>query len=313
MPQITFLPDQRAVDAADGESILQVALAAGIPHTHVCGSMARCSTCRVMVLDGLEHCSPRTEREQRMAERLHFPADIRLACQTRIGGDVTVRRLVLDADDVALTSQLGRQAAALVGEEKGIAILFADIRGFTALAEALPAYDVIHTLNRYFRQMDRVIRGHGGYIDNYIGDGLMALFGVDGAPEAPLRSVRAGLDMLAAVESLRPYLDACGNRGFRIGVGVHCGEVVVGSVGVENPRVTAIGDAVNFASRIEAATKETGASLLISADTYAAVKERVRIGREFTLDIRGKTGAHTLYEVVGVDGGGLPLLRPPRD
>jgi ferredoxin len=98
MPQILFLPDGRSVEASISESILSASLRAGIPHTNECRGNARCSTCRVLVLNGLEFCCPRNEKEQALAAQLHFPERVRLACQTTILGNVAVRRLILDAN-----------------------------------------------------------------------------------------------------------------------------------------------------------------------------------------------------------------------
>jgi adenylate cyclase len=188
-----------------------------------------------------------------------------------------------------------------VGEEKKLAILFSDIRGFTPFAEALPPYDVVHVLNRYFHQMGRVITSFGGIIDNYAGDGLMALFGMNDSVEAPLQAVKAGLGMLEAVERLGPYLETIYCKSFQIGIGVHYGEVVVGEIGAENlKRVTAIGDAVNLASRIESANKQAGTRLLISEETYNEVKGRVNVGRTIRISLPGKSGEYTLYEVTAV-------------
>ncbi len=303
MPTITYVSDNKSVESEEGETILQTSLRLGIPHTHVCGGNARCSTCRVIILDGLEHCSPRNSLEQGLADRLHFSPQIRLACQTSINGPVTLRRLVLDAEDVELTSQLTPDKTPIAaGEEKKIAILFADIRKFTAFSESLPPYDVIHVLNRYFDQMGKVIKRNGGYIDNYMGDGLMALFGVDDPQESTLRAVRAGLEMIEAVEQFRAYLENIYAMSFQIGVGVHYGEVVLGSIGARDARrMTAIGDAVNFASRIEQANKEYGTRLLVSEHAYDEIRQQARVGREFAdTALKGKSGRYKLYEIVGL-------------
>ena len=120
---------------------------------------------------------------------------------------MTLRRLVLDSADIELTSQLRPDKTPIsAGIEKKIAILFADIRHFTPFAELLPPYDVIHVLNRYFYRMDKVIHQHGGFINNYMGDGLMALFGVNHPEDAVLNAVKAALDMLEKVKKLKPYL-----------------------------------------------------------------------------------------------------------
>src|SRR5262245_23331895 len=107
MACISCLPDEQSLNIQSAETILQASLRGGIPHTNVCGGHARCSTCRVLILEGLEHCAPRNAREQALATRLGFDSSIRLACQATITGDVTLRRLVLDDEDVAVTSQCG--------------------------------------------------------------------------------------------------------------------------------------------------------------------------------------------------------------
>lgn len=303
--QIYYHPDEREITVAETETILRASLRCGIPHTHVCGGKARCSTCRVMILDGLEDLDPRNEREQAMADRLKFSSNIRLACQTTFQGEIRLRRLVIDDEDINLDDQTmpGREVGEVVGSEKRIAILFSDVRNFTSFSEALPAYDVIHSLNRYFHQIGQVISAHGGYIDNYMGDGIMALFGVDDPTDAPLRAVRAGLDMLEVVDrSIRPYFEAIYGRIFDIGIGIHYGEAVVGTIGARNRKTeTAIGDAVNFASRIESANKEAGTRLLVSDDAFCEVQNFVQVGKTTRVMVKGKTGEHMLYEVVGLN------------
>lgn len=301
MPQIYYLPDERRVETDADESILAAALNAGIPHTNVCGGNARCSTCRVMILDGLEHCTPRTEKELALAGRLNFCPSIRLACQTKITGNVNLRRLVLDDADVELTSQLKRGLrTSSVGEEKEVAILFADIRGFTNFAEALVPYDVVHVLNRYFLRMDQAIMRNGGYIDNYMGDGLLALFGVENNDNASLNAVKAGLEMLEEMERLRPYLQTIYERCWEIGIGIHYGEAVIGTIGGSVKKTTIIGDSVNFASRIESANKELGTNLLVSERVYEMVKDKVLVSQRVRLKIKGKTGEYPLYQIIGM-------------
>lgn len=301
MPKVYYLPDNRELVTENAETILQASLKAGIPHTHACGGQARCSTCRVMVVEGIENCAQRNAKEQLMANKLHFPPQIRLACQTRFEGHLKVRRLVIDDEDLELTDQMAsNKKSGIVGEEKNVVILFSDIRGFTTFSETVPAYDVIHTLNRYFHLMGAVISRNGGYIDNYMGDGIMALFGVDKPEGACERAVQAGLEMLDEMKKFNPYLEALFNRGLEMGVGIHYGEAVVGTIGaINNKKMTAIGDSVNFASRIESANKEAGTYLLISEALHAEVKEQFRFGKIARLSVKGKSGEYNLYEVVG--------------
>jgi adenylate cyclase len=302
MPRITY-QNEAVVEVDTTTPILQASLQHGIPHTHVCGGNARCSTCRVLILEGLEYCCPRNEKEQKMANRRNFSPLVRLACQTTVSGDVALRRLVLDDEDVQLVDQemAGGAAPRSVGEERHLAILFADVRNFTAFAEAHLPYDVVHVLNRYFSRVGAIINHHHGQINNFIGDGLMALFDTHASTDPTLNAVRAGLEMLKAVEAMQAYFEAQFKINFRIGIGVHYGEVVLGTVGSgDNRRLTAIGDAVNLASRIESANKEAGTEFLISEEAYGQVRDHVRIGKHCDLAIKGKTGTYSLHEVVGL-------------
>lgn len=302
MARITFQPDGKEIEARDGESILAAALRVGVPHEQACGGYGRCSTCRVMVREGLQHCSELTEDERRIGALLQFAPEIRLACQTKVSGPATVRRLVLDQDDREITSLLRKDyVVGAAGLQRELAILFSDIRGFTAFSEALSPYDLIHVLNRYFYQVGPIVERHGGSINNFMGDGFMALFGLKDPKDAPLRAVRAGLDILEAAERYNPYVRNLYNRVFRVGVGIHVGTVVVGAIGSQtNMRVTAIGDAVNFASRVESENKQAGTEFLISHACYERVKERVTLGKTVQVHVRGKTGVHPLYEIKSV-------------
>jgi len=304
MPTIRILPEDTLVEALDGETLLEASLRAGIAHAYACGGHARCSTCRVEVSDGIDDCAPRTVAEQLLADRLGFDRSLRLACQTVPQSDLTVRRLVLDDDDIELVDQRRRGAAGTaVGEERELAILFSDIRGFTSFSEPLPPHDVVHVLNRYFHVTGAPVTAFGGTIDNYMGDGLMALFGMDDGDANPaLSAVRAALAMLEAMDALKPYLETAYGRSFDMGIGIHYGEVVVGSVGaIGRERVTAIGDAVNLASRIESANKIAKTRLLVSGAVHDQIGSLLRIGRSLSVPIAGKSGEYTLYEVLGVE------------
>jgi signal transduction histidine kinase/ferredoxin len=103
--KIRFHPDDLEVSATPENTVLQSAIEGNIPLSHLCGGQTRCTTCRVRVVEGLDHCGPRTDQEQRVADQSHFPDDIRLACQMKVEGDVTLRRLVVDDEDMAMTTQ----------------------------------------------------------------------------------------------------------------------------------------------------------------------------------------------------------------
>src|SRR5207253_10442667 len=196
MPHILLLPDQRSIEASISDSILSASLRAGIPLTNECRGNARCSTCRVLVLNGLECCSPRNEKEQALAAQLHFGERVRLACQTTILGNVAVRRLILDAQDAGLTDQRKDTTThGSVGEERQIAILFVDVRNSTRFADSVPPFDVIHDLRRFYHHMDKAVMNNGGHVACYPADGLRAPSGREPSNCALLQAVLAGVDL----------------------------------------------------------------------------------------------------------------------
>jgi adenylate cyclase len=301
MSLIHFLPDDQKIEVEEDETILQGAVRAGLALTHFCGGNARCSTCRVVILTGVENCAPRNPAEQAIAEMLRLDPKVRLACQTHVTGNIKLRRLITDSEEVDLNSLFVKGAEpCAVGVEQYSIIMFADVWGFTPFAETLLPYDVIHALNLYFHEAGKVIGRHGGRIDNYMGDGFMALFEADDPAEGGIRAVTAGLELIEAVHGLGPYLQELYGKSFQIRVGLHYGQVVAGKLGSKgNKKMTVIGDAVNFASRIEAANKRAGTQLLVSKDLYDLVKKQVRVGRKAHLSLPGKSGEHTLYEIIG--------------
>ena len=295
---IDFIGDQ-VVQSSSDETLLQASLTAGINHTHVCGGRARCSTCRVLVESGIDRCRPRNDAETRLAAIKGFSPNVRLACQTTATGNIRVRRLVLDDADISEAIQQGRTGHGAVGREVEATVLFSDIRSFTAFSETALPYDVVHILNRYFDAVCAAIDRNGGYIDKYMGDGIMAVFGLDPSftDPHPVLAVRAAREMLEALERFNGFLSERYHHRFRIGIGMHRGPVIVGELGFPKKReFTAIGDTVNTASRIEALNKRAGTSVLVSREVYESVRASFRWKRGFRADVRGKTEAVVVYE-----------------
>jgi adenylate cyclase len=159
-------------------------------------------------------------------------------------------------------------------------------------------YDVLYSLNLYLGHMGEVVKRGGGRIDNYMGDGFMALFESDTPLDGARRAVRAALEMLDEVKRMAPYLEELYGRSFEIRIGLHYGRVVAGKLGHPGyKRGTVIGDAVNLASRIETANKQAGTRFLISQEIYELIKEEIQVGKEIAGDIPGKSGEYRLYEV----------------
>jgi class 3 adenylate cyclase/nitrite reductase/ring-hydroxylating ferredoxin subunit len=299
MPTLRSLPDNISIDCATGESVLEAARRAHLPITHACGGKAKCSTCRIWILDGVEACPVQGELERDLTGRLHLTEDIRLACQLRPTGDIVFRRLVLDETDLLIANQLQRGANTKSGELKSVVLFFSDVAGFTRFSETLTPYDVMYLLNRYFAQVGELIERNDGYIDKFVGDGLMAIFGVDGQLDAPIRAVNAALQTLAAVDRMKPFFASMYGIEFDIRIGLHLGDAVIGSIGSPgNERLTAIGDTVNVASRVEAANKEAGTRLLVSEALYNRVKDDVEMTDFVRVRLPGTTDRITLYEIV---------------
>ena len=280
-------------------SLLQASLGAGIPHTHACGGRARCSTCRVIVTGGLDRCRPRNGAEAALARVKGFSPDVRLACQTTVTDDVTLRRLVLDDADIQAAVREGRIDPGDVGRGREVTILFCNVRLFTAFSERALPYDVIHILNGYFETVGAIIDRHGGYIDKYMGDGIMVIFGLDrtvGGDHAGLAVSAAG-EMALALPEFNRYLESHFGHSFRIGI--HTGTVILGSLGYHKKKEhTALGDTVNTASRIEAYTKDAGAAILVAESTYERVRKGSRWGARYTAEVKGKEEPLQLYELV---------------
>lgn len=236
-----------------------------------------------------------------MAKRLGFSSEVRLACQLRPEGQLCVRRLVLDETDLMMCSQLDREVATRAGEAKNVTILFSDVTDSTSMSEQLSPYDLLYLLNRYFVQVGDVIERNGGFIDRFIGDGVMAIFGLEDEPDAPLQAVDAALQILAAADRVKPFFSSMYNVKFEIRVGLHYGEAVIGSLGsIGHERLTAIGDVPNVASRIEAANKEAGTRLLISQALYDQVKDDVKVADFVRVRLPGTSDRITLYEIEGL-------------
>jgi adenylate cyclase len=298
MPKVIFHND-REIDAEDCEcTLLQLSLEAGIPHVHACGGNARCSTCRVMVYEGLDHLSARNAAEEKLAQRKGLEPNIRLACQTKPIGPCRVRRLVLD--DVDADAAIAADSRRSSGRECKIAILFTDIKDFTPMSTGQLPYDIVHLLNRYFRTLGEIVFQHDGFVDKYIGDGMMALFGLDDPDPtfACLDAVSAALAIQDKHVDLNNYLQRHFNLKIETRIGIHYGEAVVGQMGHPlKQQFTAIGDSVNIASRVESSCKGAGAKVLISESVYDLVGSRIVKGVEVSTQLKGKEGDFHLYEV----------------
>ncbi|MFW6212329.1 MAG: adenylate/guanylate cyclase domain-containing protein [Spirochaetota bacterium] len=185
----------------------------------------------------------------------------------------------------------------LVGDNRDLAILFSDIRGFTTISEGMRPDDLVNSLNRYFSTQVDIIMEHGGIIDKYIGDAIMAFFGAPVAhPDDRYQAVLAGIEMSQALEGFNSGQRAAGSPEFQIGVGIGCGEVTVGNIGTDRKMdYTVIGDVVNLASRLEGLTKVYKQQLLITGPLYQAVKDRLPVRAIDRVAVKGKSKGVSIF------------------
>ena len=300
-------PGGREVRIAPGATILEASRANGIPHASVCGGRSRCSTCRIRIDAGRDALPPASPEERKVLERVDAPPNVRLACQLRPAADVSVTPLL---PPNAGPRDGFRAAAKMQGEERTIAVLFADIRGFTGFSETKLPYDVVFVLNRYFRSMGEAIEGAGGRVDKFIGDGIMALFGIDAPPAAgAAQALAAARGMAEALDDLNRLLASDLPAPLRIGIGVHVGPAIVGAMGyAEAVSVTAVGDTVNTASRLESMTKEFAAQLVVSADLAEEAGADLAAWRREAVPVRGRKEPLTVFVVD--DARDLPAPAP---
>lgn len=191
----------------------------------------------------------------------------------------------------ALGTYMDKEVAAIIlsgqfpdeGVEIDVSILFCDVRGFTSYAEKAAATEVVATLNRLFEVMVPIVDRHGGHVDKFIGDGFLAVFGApEPYPDHADRALATACDIVAAVNR--------SGTGLHVGVGVNTGRVVAGSIGgAGRLNFSVIGDAVNVAARVEAATRATGDDVLITAETKRLLLHRRPMVSRGTVPLKGKT------------------------
>jgi adenylate cyclase len=289
-------PSGREVLITVGTTVLEASRQGGVPHASLCGGRGRCSTCRTRIGAGLAALPPPSAAERRVLGRVGAPPNVRLACQLRPTADLEVFPL-LPAGVSRLEGAAGRGQA--LGQEQEIAILFADMRSFTRFAEHRLPYDVVFVLNEYFAAMGGAVEQAGGRLDKFIGDGVMALFGLDGDIGRGCRqALEAAIGMGRALDQLNRALAHDLGEPLQIGIGIHAGQVIVGEMGHGRARaLTAIGDAVNTASRLESLTKELRCQLVLSEDVALFAGRDLSHLPSQQIEVRGRTRPLTVYLV----------------
>jgi len=204
------------------------------------------------------------------------------------------------SEEVAASILQSPEGLELGGEEREVAILMSDLRGFTALAARLSPREVIEFLNLYLEAMVDVISRYEGTIDEIIGDAILVMFGAPLACEDhAAKAVACGLAMQLAMAEVNRRLMAKGAAELEMGIGIHTGRVIVGNIGsLRRTKYAAVGSNVNLAGRIESFT--TGGQLLISESTRERIKAPLRIDGQFKVEPKGATSSMQLYEIGGI-------------
>jgi adenylate cyclase len=254
------------VNVPCGPTLLEISRMHGIPHASVCGGRARCSTCRVRIDDGANSLNPATYPEVITLASIAAPNNVRLACQVRPEHSMTVTRLLRPLSTGPEAVDLYEADAA--GVERPLAVMFLDLREFTQLSQSRLPYDIVFILNEFFAATGAAIHTHGGWIDKFLGDGLLALFGQTRGVEVGCRqALRAARAIDLALDHVNARLSAEIGRPLRVGMGIHAGPLLLGRIGYgEAVDLTVVGNAVNVASRLEALSKEHDDQIVISAD-----------------------------------------------
>lgn len=293
-----------------GASLLDVAQQAEISTIAACGGQSICSTCRVEVIEGLDQLTERSDAEKAIALKRQWPSSVRLACAASVvgTGPIRVKRLVTPPDERRQQRRLQKQKG--LGQIRKLAVLFADMRNFTAMTEALPAFDVVYILNRFYTTLKEVIVGHHGVINLIVGDEISAVFGLDDDPRVGCRAaVVAALEMLGRIKTLSRVFEREFGVKLEIGIGIHFGAVIVGQMGpVDDLRFGLVGETVIIASRLESYTRVLDVPLLVSASVVEHLQdlEGITIDASQQVSLKGIDHDVVAHSVIG-DQGRCPL------
>jgi adenylate cyclase len=262
-------PGGRVARVPVGYAVLDASRRAGIPHAAICGGRGRCTTCRIRVLRGVDTLPPPSASEHALLDRLHAGPSVRLGCQLRPRSDTAV--LPLLPPDIGASETRRRDYFEASDIERFVAIMFVDIRRSTALVEKRLPYDVVFLLNHFFDAVAGAVVDTGGTPNQFVGDGMMAIFGIHAGPhEACSQALVAAQLIHSRLADMNRTLADELPEPIAIGVGLHAGNVILGELGYRDRfLLTAIGDSVHVAARLQELTKDYGCQLVVS-DIVAA-------------------------------------------
>jgi adenylate cyclase len=297
----------RMVRVPKGLSVLEASLRHNVPHASVCGGRARCSTCRIRIIGDHGALPEPSQREAYVLGRVGASdPSIRLACQLRPSCDLSFFQLFLPH---AMSADGHESNPTRIGQERYLVSMFVDMRGSTRLAEKRLPFDTVFIVNRFLGAVSQAVIESGGRPNQFVGDGMLALFGLSSSrQEASRQALKAAAMIAANVDELNKFLEHDLREPIRFGIGIHGGEVIVGDIGYRDHMVfTALGDAVNVAARLQDMTKNLSCEAVVSdevrinaglpADALPQHEVAIR-GRNEPMIVRTVTDAKQLSSLV---------------
>ena len=298
----------RTIRVPKGLSVLEASLRHNVPHASVCGGRARCSTCRIRIIGDHDDLPEPSQREAFVLARVGASdPSIRLACQLRPESDLSFFQLFLPH---AVSADSHASNPTRIGQERYLVSMFVDMRGSTKLAEKRLPFDTVFIVNRFLGAVSQAVLESGGQPNQFVGDGMLALFGLASSrQEACRQALRAAARIAANVDELNKFLEHDLREPIRFGIGINGGEVIVGDIGYRDHMVfTALGDPVNVAARLQDMTKtlvceavisdEVRVTAGIAADALPQQEVAIR-GRNEPMIVRSVADARNLSTLVG--------------
>jgi len=297
----------RTVRVPRGLSVLEASLRNNVPHASVCGGRARCSTCRIRIIGDHSDLPVPSQREAFVLGRVGTSdPSIRLACQLRPDCDISFFQLFLPH---TMSADGHESNPTRIGQERYLVSLFVDMRGSTKLAEKRLPFDTVFIVNRFLGAVSQAVIESGGRPNQFVGDGMLALFGLACSRQEACRQVLRAAALIAVnVDELNKFLEHDLREPIRFGIGINGGEVIVGDIGYRDHMVfTALGDPVNVAARLQDMTKVLACEVVISDEVRATAglaedalpAQEVEIrGRNEPMIVRTVADARTLPALV---------------
>src|SRR5712672_2819042 len=279
----------RVVRVPKGLSVLEASLRNNMPHASVCGGRARCSTCRIRVIGDCSSLPAPSKREAFVLDRVGAGGDpaIRLACQLRPNTDLSFFQIFMPHVTAA---SLPKAGSVRIGQERYLVSMFVDMRGSTKLAEQRLPFDTVFIVNRFLSAVSQAVIECGGQPNQFVGDGELALFGLNTNSQTACRQALQAAALIATnIDELNQFLSHDLLEPIRFGIGIHGGEVIIGDIGYRDHQVfTALGDAVNVAARLQDMTKGLECEVILSEEVYKTAGLPVNLLPEQELSIRGR-------------------------